>query len=36
MTGTPQGVGPMVAGDRYVGKVFSGDELLVEAEWVVR
>ena len=36
MTGTPAGVGPINAGDRLVGKVFSGDALLVEKAWTVR
>ena len=36
MTGTPAGVGPVHAGDRFTGKIFDGDELLVEASWVVQ
>ena len=36
MTGTPSGVGAINAGDEFVGKVFSGDNLLVEHSWVVR
>ena len=35
MTGTPAGVGPVKVGDRFVGKVFENDTLLVEGEWVV-
>lgn len=35
MTGTPSGVGPVIAGDRYVGRVFDGDRLLVEGVWTV-
>ena len=30
MTGTPKGVGPVVMGDRYVGKIFNRDRLLIE------
>ncbi len=36
MTGTPSGVGAVNAGDEFVGKVFSGDNLLVEHVWVVK
>jgi 2-keto-4-pentenoate hydratase/2-oxohepta-3-ene-1,7-dioic acid hydratase in catechol pathway len=36
MTGTPAGVGPVHAGDRFTGKIFDKDELLVEASWVVQ
>ena len=36
MTGTPAGVGSINAGDEFVGKVFSGYELLVEHSWVVK
>lgn len=36
MTGTPKGVGAVVSGDRYLGKVFDGDRLLVEGSWVVK
>jgi len=36
MTGTPAGVGPVHTGDRFTGKIFDGDELLIEASWVVR
>lgn len=35
MTGTPAGVGSIKPGDRFVGKIFENDSLLVEAEWVV-
>jgi 2-keto-4-pentenoate hydratase/2-oxohepta-3-ene-1,7-dioic acid hydratase in catechol pathway len=34
MTGTPKGVGAVVAGDRFNGKILSGDDLLVSQEWV--
>ena len=35
MTGTPAGVGSIKPGDRFVGKIFKNDTLLVEADWVV-
>lgn len=35
MTGTPAGVGPLTAGDRFAGKIFDKDRLIVEAAWVV-
>jgi len=35
MTGTPAGVGPVKAGDRFVGKIYEKERLLVEGEWVV-
>ena len=35
MTGTPAGVGPLEAGDRFAGKIFAKDRLIVEAAWVV-
>jgi 2-keto-4-pentenoate hydratase/2-oxohepta-3-ene-1,7-dioic acid hydratase in catechol pathway len=35
MTGTPAGVGSINPGDRFVGKIFENDTLLVEADWVV-
>ncbi|PWQ97547.1 fumarylacetoacetate hydrolase family protein [Leucothrix arctica] len=34
MTGTPKGVGVIEKGARFVGQVFSGDQLLVEGRWV--
>jgi 2-keto-4-pentenoate hydratase/2-oxohepta-3-ene-1,7-dioic acid hydratase in catechol pathway len=36
MTGTPVGVGPVNAGDRYHGKIFENDRLIVEGVWVVK
>ena len=36
MTGTPAGVGPVQAGDRFTGRIFAGKKLLVEASWVAR
>jgi 2-keto-4-pentenoate hydratase/2-oxohepta-3-ene-1,7-dioic acid hydratase in catechol pathway len=35
MTGTPKGVGPLVLGDHFVGKVYDGEHLLVERYWIV-
>lgn len=34
MTGTPAGVGPVQMGDRFTGKIFDQDNLLVEGSWV--
>jgi len=36
MTGTPKGVGPVMQGDRYLGRIFENDQLIVEGSWVVR
>lgn len=36
MTGTPAGVGPVHAGDRFNGKIFEKDKLIVEGMWVVK
>jgi len=35
MTGTPKGAGPVNSGDRYLGKVFEKEKLIVEGYWVV-
>ena len=35
MSGTPKGVGNYKIGDKFVGKVFEGDNLLVQSEWIV-
>jgi len=35
MSGTPKGVGTYSVDDKFVGQVFSGDELLVEETWIV-
>lgn len=35
MTGTPEGVGPVKAGDDFHGQIFEGHALLVEARWRV-
>ena len=34
MSGTPKGVNTYSIGDRFVGKVFEGDQLLVQVEWI--
>jgi len=34
MTGTPKGVGQVQPGDRFVGRVLSGEQILVSAEWI--
>lgn len=36
MTGTPAGVGPLHAGDRFSGRILEKDQLIVEASWVVK
>jgi len=33
MTGTPSGVGQVQAGERFVGRILSGDRVLASAEW---
>jgi len=35
MSGTPKGVGNFSVGECFVGRVYSGDKLLVEKEWIV-
>lgn len=35
MTGTPKGVGKLTAGDRFNGKIFEKNTLLVEGHWHV-
>jgi 2-keto-4-pentenoate hydratase/2-oxohepta-3-ene-1,7-dioic acid hydratase in catechol pathway len=34
MTGTPKGVGQVQAGERFVGRVMSGERVLVSGEWL--
>ncbi len=34
MTGTPQGVGQVAPGDRFVGRIKSGDTELVSQSWI--
>ena len=36
MTGTPAGVGPVSTGDRFTGKIFEKEEMIVEGLWVVQ
>jgi len=36
MTGTPAGVGPVSGGDRFTGKIFEKEEMIVEGLWVVQ
>lgn len=33
MTGTPSGVGPINPDDYFVGRIFDGDQLIVEHSW---
>ena len=35
MTGTPAGVGSVHAGDRFIGKIFENEDLIVDGSWVV-
>ena len=35
MSGTPKGVGTYNIGDKFVGQIYSADDLLLEKEWVV-
>jgi len=36
MTGTPKGVGRINSGDRFVGRLFEKEKLIVEGSWVVQ
>ena len=36
MTGTPEGVGAVHIGDRFTGKIFEKDRLIVEGSWSVK
>ena len=36
MTGTPKGVGSVNSGDRYLGKIFEKEKLIVQGSWVVK
>lgn len=36
MTGTPKGVGEVKVGSSFTGRVFAGDELLVQQSWVAQ
>ena len=35
MTGTPKGVANYKVGDKFIGKIFSNDTLLIESSWSV-
>ncbi len=35
MTGTPKGVGTYKIGDKFLGQVYAGEDLLLEKEWTV-
>lgn len=35
MSGTPKGVGNYKLGDEFIGRIYSGDKLLVESSWIV-
>ncbi|MBT3459964.1 MAG: FAA hydrolase family protein, partial [Halieaceae bacterium] len=34
MTGTPAGVGPVVAGEHFEARLLSGESALVGANWI--
>lgn len=36
MTGTPKGVGSVNSGDRYLGKIFEKEKLIVQGSWVAK
>ena len=36
MSGTPKGVGTYKLNDKFVGKIYHNDELLVESTWIVK
>ena len=36
MTGTPKGVGELFAHDSFVGRIFFGEDLLIEQQWIVK
>lgn len=36
MTGTPKGVGAFSQGDKFIGQIFNGEELLIEQHWQAR
>jgi len=35
MTGTPKGIGTFKVGDKFVGKIYIGEELIINKEWFV-
>ena len=36
MTGTPKGVGQVQPGDRFVGSILAGNQVLVSQEWLAQ
>lgn len=36
MTGTPKGVGAIMMGDTFLGRIFENERLIVEGSWVVK
>ena len=34
MTGTPRGVGQVQPGEHFIGRILSGDRVLVSQEWL--
>jgi len=36
MSGTPKGVGPIKSGDKFHGKIFEGEKLIVESIWTAK
>jgi len=36
MTGTPEGVGPVISGDKFNGKILQNKNLLIEHLWVAK
>ncbi len=36
MSGTPKGVGPINSGDKFIGKIFEKEKLIVENSWTVK
>ncbi len=36
MTGTPKGVGVFKAGDKFVGEIYIGDQLILSKSWIAK
>jgi 2-keto-4-pentenoate hydratase/2-oxohepta-3-ene-1,7-dioic acid hydratase in catechol pathway len=36
MSGTPKGVGTYKVNDKFIGKIYCEDELLIESSWIVK
>ncbi len=36
MTGTPKGVGPVQKGEKFTGRIFDGEKLLIEKSWLAK